>query len=126
MFDASSGNSLPLWANKRVLSPGTHCVLFGFGSQQLTLTQECLQISGLKISTSRGVGDIENRIAAIAMIRQGATDFILEKFITGAQQLNGLDEALSYIKAQHALSQKLFSAPRAYMVPNNSTQQLVF
>jgi len=118
VLDASSGNSIPLWANSRVLRPGTHCILFGFGSDRLTLSQECLQISGLRILTSRGVGDVENRRAAIELIRLGAADIILDKLIRGAQKLEGLDQALAFIRTQHELPRDLYRAPNAYIVPN--------
>jgi threonine dehydrogenase-like Zn-dependent dehydrogenase len=118
VFDASSGNSIPLWANNRLLSPRTHCVIFGFGSDRLILSPECLQISGLRISTSRGVGDLENRGAAMEMIRHGALDIICDELIGDAKKLEGLDQAMAFIRAQHELPLDLFRAPKAYIAPN--------
>lgn len=118
VFDASSGNSTPLWSNFRVLSPGAHAVLFGFGSNRLTLNRECLQISGLRLLTSRGVGNVENRRAALALIRHGAADMIFDKLIKDAQKLEGLERAMAFIWTQHELSQDLYRAPKAYIAPN--------
>jgi threonine dehydrogenase-like Zn-dependent dehydrogenase len=118
VLDTSSGNSVPLWTNNRVLSPGTHCILFGFGSDKLCLNRECLQISGLRILTTRGVGDIENREASVELIRLGAGDIIFDKLIMGAQKLEGLDRALAFIRIQHELPGGVYRAPRAYIAPN--------
>jgi len=118
VFDASSGNAAPLWADARVLSPGTHCIPFGFGSDRLIFNAECCQISGLRILMSRGVGDVGNRRAAIELIRSGAADIISRQLIAGAQRLEGLDQALAFIKAQHKLPGTVYRAPRAYIAPN--------
>jgi len=118
VFDASSGNTTPLWANKQVLGPEAHCIPFGFGSKHLMLSSECLQISGLKIMISRGVGDVQNRKDALALIRKGAGDMIYRHLIRDAHRLDGLEQALGFIRKQHELPPDRLRGPQAYIVPN--------
>jgi threonine dehydrogenase-like Zn-dependent dehydrogenase len=118
VFDGSSGNSIPLWADSRVLGPGTHCVLFGFGSDRISLGQECLQISGLRILTSRGVGNVENRQAVLELIRLGAANNVLDRLIRDSRKLEGLDQALAFIEKQYELPWDLYRVPHAFIAPN--------
>jgi threonine dehydrogenase-like Zn-dependent dehydrogenase len=118
VFDASSGNTTQVWANTRILGPNTTCIPFGFGSDSLLLSKQSLQISGLRILTSRGVGDAENRQAAMELIRDGAADVIYQGMLNGAQRLEGLDQALSFIKSQQKQPGLLRRPPKAYIAPN--------
>ncbi len=119
IFDASSGNTSPLWANGRILAPDTHCVVFGFGSDGLFLDKECLQISGLRVYTSRGVGNPDNQRAAVELIRSGASKVIYQGMISESRRLDGLDQALAFIKEQHQLPGLMNRTPNAFMAPNS-------
>ncbi len=118
VFDASSGHTTPLWANSRILAPNAYCVVFGFGSDGLFLNKECLQISGLRIFTSRGVGDPDNQRAAVELIRSGASKVIYQGMIRESKRLDGLDQALAFIKEQHQLSGLMNRTPNAFLAPN--------
>jgi hypothetical protein len=67
---------------------------------------------------SRGVGDLKNRRTAIELMRHGAGQVIIEKLLKDARKLDDLDQALTFIRAQHALPRSLYRAPKAYMTPN--------
>ena len=118
LFDASSGNTVPLWDNPRVLSPGCHCIPFGFGSDGLVLSRELIQVSGLTFLTSRGVGDLANRREVIDVIRGDGSHFV-RHYLKGASRcLGNLDEAIAFIGEQHALPGMLHEVPHAYMTLN--------
>lgn len=52
------------------------------------------------------------------MIRHGALDIICDELIGDAKKLEGLDQAMAFIRAQHELPLDLFRAPKAYIAPN--------
>lgn len=97
LFDASSGNSAPIWDNDQVLGPNTHVLPFGFGSEYLLISKHLVQMSGLQITMSRGVGNLRNRREVIELIRSGGDDFIRSHLISDSKILNGLDEAQEFI-----------------------------
>lgn len=118
LFDASSGNSTVLWADARVLGPGCHCISFGFGSDSLLLDKACLQVSGLKIMTSRGVGDASNRKASVELISAGAAASIIDYLVSHGRRLDGLDAAIKFVSRQHQSPDAAVRPPIAYIVPN--------
>lgn len=121
IFDASSGNTTWLWANTQLLAPGCQCIPFGFASEHLLLDKACLQVSGLKILTSRGVGDLDNRRLAVELIHRGAVDRVAATMSTPGCRLAGLDTALDFIHRQHAMPGSAQRAPRAYISPRYSS-----
>jgi threonine dehydrogenase-like Zn-dependent dehydrogenase len=116
IFDASSGNALPLWANRRVLTPGCHCVPFGFGGHALTLSREVLQISGVTIQTSRGVGDLDNRRAVVRALGGSLGAFVQAQLFAQSLPLIGLEHALAFIRAQHDRQAAFETIPQAHIV----------
>lgn len=116
VFDASSGNSAPLWTNAGVLSAGCHCIVFGFGSDHVTLDRHVLQISGLRFLTSRGVGTIENRREVIRLIKGDGSRFIDRFLRADATRLSGFEEAIGFVKEQHRAPKMLHEIPPAYVV----------
>ncbi len=118
IFDASSGDSAPLWTNTRVLSPGCRCVAFGFGSCVLSLDRDAMQMSGLTITMSRGVGSPANRRTAIALIKSGGAAFLDLHLRAEARRLTGLDEAIAFVREQHAVPRPLSQIPQAYIAAN--------
>jgi threonine dehydrogenase-like Zn-dependent dehydrogenase len=118
LFDASSGNTAPLWDNARILSPACHAIPFGFGSDYVLLNQALIQVSGLNLLMSRGVGNLRNRREVIELIKAGGSSF-LDRYLTGeAKRLDGLDQAISFIREQHDPPRMLHEIPHAYMLPN--------
>ena len=117
IFDASSGNTTWLWANTRLLSAGCHCIPYGFGSEHLLLDKNSLQVSGMKVMTSRGVGDLDNRRQAMDLIHRGATKSIVDLLNLPGCRLTGLEEAAEFIRRQHALPASVHRATRVYISP---------
>lgn len=118
VFDAASGDATPLWARPPILSPGCLCIAFGFGSQGLNLTPELLQLSGLTVLTSRGVGDLDNRRIVVERLRSDWAP-LSRQFLSGvARRLSSLEEALGFIQAQHQPPRPLHEIPAAYITPN--------
>jgi threonine dehydrogenase-like Zn-dependent dehydrogenase len=118
LFDASSGNTAPLWDNTRILSPACHCIPFGFGSDYVLLNQALIQVSGLNLLMSRGVGNLRNRREVIELIKAGGSEFI-ERYLTAdSRRLSGLDAALAFIREQHEPPRMLHEIPHAYMAPS--------
>jgi len=117
VMDASSGNALPLWLSPKILRPGSHCIPFGFGSSDAWVTRELLQVSGLTIMMSRGVGNLENRRAAVELVRE-ADDIIRKHLFVGTRRLNGMDEAIAFIREQQDPAKALNDVQRAYIAPN--------
>ncbi len=101
IFDASSGNSIPLWLNTQILRPGAHAITFGFGSAAAELHPDVVQLSGFSLRTSRGVGTFENRQAAIRALHAGAAAMVRSVLLPRAAKLSGLNEALTFILARH-------------------------
>jgi len=97
LFDSSSGNTAPIWDNAKILSPTTHCIPFGFGSEYILLNKELIQMSGLNIMMSRGVGNIRNRKEVIELIKAGASDFINKRMVKVAKPLVTIDGAIDFI-----------------------------
>lgn len=98
VFDSSSGNSAPLWDNPVVLGPASLVIPFGFGSDYVLLSKELLQVSGLQFLTSRGVGNVRNRMESLDLIRTGAGSFLNSFLVEKSRALNGLCEALEFIE----------------------------
>ena len=118
LFDASSGNTAPLWDNARILSPACQCIPFGFSSDYVLLTQALIQVSGLNILMSRGVGNLRNRREVIELIKAGGSRFI-HRYLKGeSRRLPGLEAAMSFIRQQHDPPKMLHEIPQAYIVPN--------
>jgi threonine dehydrogenase-like Zn-dependent dehydrogenase len=115
LFDASSGNTAPLWNSAQVLSPGTECIAFGFGSTDIRLEQTVLQLSGLTVRTSRGVGTVANRRVVVALIEGEGWRFIERYLLGGTIRLDGLDEAIAFIRAQQVPPKMLHEIPPAYL-----------
>ena len=118
LFDGSSGNSTPLWDNKRILNPTMHCIPFGFGSHYILLSKEIVQMSGLNIIMSRGVGNIRNRQETIQLIKAGASKFLYQNLISTSRRLNGMDEVAAFVKEQHEPPKAIHEIPHAYFCPN--------
>jgi threonine dehydrogenase-like Zn-dependent dehydrogenase len=118
LFDASSGNTAPLWDNSNILSPACHCIPFGFGSDYVLLNQALIQASGLNVLMSRGVGNLRNRREVIELIKAGGSRFV-HRYLKGeSRRLNGLEEAIAFIREQHEPPKMLHEIPHAYIVPN--------
>lgn len=118
LFDASSGNTAPLWDNPRVLSPACHCIPFGFGSDYVLLNQSLIQVSGLNVLMSRGVGNLRNRREVIELIKAGGSRFINRYLKAESIRLSGLTEAMSFVKKQHDPPKMLHEIPHAYITPS--------
>lgn len=115
LFDSSSGNTTPIWDNPQILSPTAHCIPFGFGSQYILLGKELIQMSGLTIMMSRGVGNIRNRKEVIELIKAGAAKFIEEKLLNDTKELHGLDEAIDFVHQMQNPPRKLHKISHAYI-----------
>jgi threonine dehydrogenase-like Zn-dependent dehydrogenase len=115
LFDASSGNTAPLWDNKRILSPTAHCIIFGFGSEYILLNRELIQLSGLTIMMSRGVGNIRNRKEVIELIKAGANKFINRSLLSGIKEIDGLDNAIKFIETIQYQSRFLHNIEPSYI-----------
>ena len=100
LFDCSSGNSTPLWDNADILSSGCHAIPFGFGSKNILLDKSLIQVSGLNLLMSRGVGNVRNRRETIELIKAGLSKIIGRTLIQKSIELNSFDEAIAYIKRQ--------------------------
>lgn len=118
LFDSSSGNTSPIWDNKHLLSPTTHVIPFGFGSHYILLSRDLIQMSGLNIMMSRGVGNVRNRKEVIELIKAGMNTFIHEYMIKSAVRLDGLDQTIAHIHDMHNPPKPLHEIDRAYFVPN--------
>jgi len=117
LFDASSGNTAPLWDNPRILSPACHCIPFGFGSDYVLLNQSLIQVSGLNILMTRGVGNLRNRREVIELIKAGGSRFI-HRYLKGeSKRLNSLEQAMAFIREQHHPPKMLHEIPHAYVTP---------
>jgi len=115
LFDSSSGNTTPIWDNPEILSPTAHCIPFGFGSEYILLSKELIQMSGLSIMMSRGVGNIRNRKEVIELIKAGAADFIMQNLITDAVCLNSMESAIEFIKTMQDPPKQLHEIGHAYI-----------
>jgi threonine dehydrogenase-like Zn-dependent dehydrogenase len=118
LFDASSGNTAPLWDNPQILSPACHCIPFGFGSDYVLLNQALIQVSGLNLLMSRGVGNLRNRREVIELVKAGGSRFI-HKFLKGeSRRLGSLEEAIRFIGEQHEPPKMLHEIPHAFITPS--------
>jgi threonine dehydrogenase-like Zn-dependent dehydrogenase len=118
LFDASSGNTAPLWDNSQILSPACHCIPFGFGSDYVLLNQALIQVSGLNVLMSRGVGNLRNRREVIELIKAGGSRFI-NRFLRGeSRRLGSLEDAYRFVREQHEPPKMLHEIPHAYITPN--------
>jgi threonine dehydrogenase-like Zn-dependent dehydrogenase len=115
LFDSSSGNTTPIWDNPQILSPTAHCIPFGFGSQYILLSKELIQMSGLTIMMSRGVGNIRNRKEVIELIKAGAAKFIDEKLLAGTKELEGIDDAAAFVDEMQDPPRQLHEISHAYI-----------
>jgi threonine dehydrogenase-like Zn-dependent dehydrogenase len=118
VFDASSGNAAPLWDNTQILSPGCLVIPFGFGSQEIILSKESIQLSGLTVSMSRGVGNAENRRAVIEYIKTRASEFLRVYLKESAERFGSLPEAIAFINAEQHPPKPLHNIPQAFITPN--------
>ena len=118
LFDASSGNTTPLWDNNTILSPSVHCIPFGFGSHSIMLSKDIIQLSGLMLLMSRGVGNTRNRREVIELIKSGAHRFIDQYLIGDARHIPSLEAAEEFIQHQHASDEPMHAIPHAYITPN--------
>lgn len=116
LFDASSGNTAPLWDNTTILSPGCQVIVFGFGSDRVVLDNQALQRSGLSLLASRGVGTLDNRRAVITLLRGAGASFVRQFLVDPAVRLGSLTEALAFARRHH---QRLPGAgvPAAFVTP---------
>lgn len=119
LFDSTSGNSAPLWDNQQILAPSLHCIPFGFGSEFILLSKESIQLSGLHIGMSRGVGNLRNRQETIELIKAGAGEFLNKLLIANSQELNGMEAAMEFIGEMHHPARPVHEIPHAYMCPNS-------
>ena len=115
LFDASSGNTAPLWDNNHILAPTTHCIPFGFASEYILLNKEIIQMSGLSIMMSRGVGNIRNRKEVIELIKSGAHEFIESSIIKNSKRLIGIQKAISFIKRMQEPPRSLEEINHSYI-----------
>ncbi len=97
IFDASSGNSAPLWANTKILGPNCLVIVFGFGSLGATLDNRVFQLSGLEILMSRGVGNLENRKEVVRLIKSNSDEFINRNLTEKSIELVNLKAAMDFI-----------------------------
>jgi threonine dehydrogenase-like Zn-dependent dehydrogenase len=118
LLDASSGNTAQLWDNSRILSPTTHCIVFGFGSEFVMLDKHLIQTSGLNLLMTRGVGNLRNRREVVELIKAGASNFVDRFLVRHARPLGSLDEAIAFVREQHEPPKPLHRIPHAYMTPN--------
>jgi threonine dehydrogenase-like Zn-dependent dehydrogenase len=117
LFDSSSGNTAPLWDNPRILSPACHCIPFGFGSDYILLNQSLIQVSGLNILMSRGVGNLRNRREVIELIKAGGSRFV-DRYLKGeSRRLSSLEEGIRFVKEQHEPAKMLHEIPHSYLMP---------
>lgn len=115
LFDSSSGNTTPIWDNPRILAPTTHCIPFGFGSEYILLGKELIQMSGLTLLMSRGVGNIRNRKEVIELIKAGAKEFILSQMVDDVRELQSLEEAIEFVHSMHNPPKQLHEIEHAYI-----------
>lgn len=115
LFDASSGNAAPLWDDASILRSGCIILPFGFGSAGVRLSPEVLQVSGLTLLTSRGVGSVSNRRASVDFVRSGGHRFVTDHLHRGAVCLGTLDEAAAFIR--ETLQDPTRQPPLAYVTP---------
>lgn len=115
IVDCSSGNSTSLWCNDRMLSAGTICIPFGFGSKGLNLSQEALQMSGMSIFTTRGVGTQENQSDVVKMINAGMLNAVLDFIICNSEEFNSLHDLLEKVETLQSGENKNY--PMCYVRP---------
>ena len=118
MFDASSGNTAPLWDNPDILGPTAHCIPFGFGSRYVLLSSRLLQQSRLSLFMTRGVGNIRNRKEVIELIKAGASGFIHDFLIGPSKRYNSMEEVMELIREMHDPPQPLHRVPPVYLCPH--------
>lgn len=117
ILDASSGNSAALWSDARVLAPDCHCIVFGFGSDEVRLDAAAIQHSGLRLMMSRGVGDLQNRAEVMALLHGETGRFVHRALASEARRLPSLEDAVAFIREQHARSAARRDVPLAFMTP---------
>lgn len=117
IFDCSSGNTAPLWDNNAILSSSAHCIPFGFGSEDIVLNKKIIQLSGLNILMSRGVGNIRNRKEVIELIKSGGGEFIEKHLVTSLQKIGSLNELESFIDEMHNPPAPFYEIPHVYVTP---------
>ena len=115
VFDASSGDSAPLWTNARVLSPGTECIQFGFGSTRLNLDRDVIQVSGLTFRTTRGVGTVANRREVVDLLKSDDASFVDRFLFAGSTRLGSLEAAITFIRTQQEPPRAFQEIPRAHI-----------
>jgi threonine dehydrogenase-like Zn-dependent dehydrogenase len=119
VIESSSGDCQEYWLNTRVLKSRVSILIFGFGMQSLVLPNEVLQLSGLSIFTSRGVGDSHNIQTAINCIA-GELGAVVEKFlIEKARRFSTLEAFANFVKKIHEKKESAW-APNVYVTPNES------
>ncbi|MBN1621098.1 MAG: alcohol dehydrogenase catalytic domain-containing protein [Endomicrobiales bacterium] len=119
LFDCSSGNTTPLWDNKYMLSPTAHCIPFGFGSEGIDISKDIIQLSGLNILMSRGVGNLRNRREVIELIKAGASNFIDKYLVGDSLKLPTLADCEKFVYSNHNPPMPLHKIKHAYVTPNS-------
>ena len=90
---------------------------FGFGSDYVLLNQSLIQVSGLNILMSRGVGNLRNRREVIELVKAGGSRFI-DKYLKGeSRRLSSLEAGIQFVKEQHDPPKMLHEIPHAYLTP---------
>jgi threonine dehydrogenase-like Zn-dependent dehydrogenase len=117
-LDFSSGDSSWLWDNDKILSPGTYCILFGFGISTLSLPKEVLQLSGLTLQFSRGVGNISNRRESIEFIKGSGGDLIRKYLIKDSLGISGLSGFVEYLDTVYNKLGVIGDIKEIYLIPN--------
>ena len=115
LFDSTSGNSSPLWDNKQILGPSMHCIPFGFGSHYVLLSKEIIQLSGLHLGMSRGVGNLRNRQETIELIKAGAGKYLNDLLIANSTRLDGMESAIEFVKTMHEPPRPIHQIQHAYI-----------
>ena len=100
-----------------MLSPACHCIPFGFGSDYVLLNQALIQVSGLNVLMSRGVGNLRNRREVIELIKAGGSRFILRYLKGESRRLTSLEAASRFILEQQQPPKMLHEIPHAYIAP---------
>jgi threonine dehydrogenase-like Zn-dependent dehydrogenase len=123
LFDSSSGNTAPIWDNKNILSPTTICIPFGFGSHYILLNKDLIQLSGLNVLMSRGVGNIRNRKEVIELIKAGASSFIENHLVGAAKQIDSIEKAIAFVEEMQNPPRPMHQIEHAYFMPNKKVDE---
>lgn len=116
VLDCASEDATRLWASPHVLPPGALCIVFGFGMQGLALEHSLLQRSGLCIQMCKGVGDRENRAAALELLKApGPCRDVVLGALDGARRVNTLEALEALVREFHEPPKPLHRSPVAWL-----------